>query len=124
MYSDVIKDNQGCNGDNLEVLNSGRRSFPSGHAGIAMAGSFFMTLYFLYVAKRLKRPWLSQIIFFVAMVPFSYGLWVSLTRVIDNVHHPADIVGGALLGITVSSLYYVWTISLEPNGLDADKYLG
>lgn len=84
MYSDVIKDNQGCNGDNLEVLNSGRRSFPSGHAGIAMAGSFFMTLYFLYVAKRLKRPWLSQIIFFVAMVPFSYGLWVSVSREIDT----------------------------------------
>lgn len=36
-----------------------------------------------------------------------------MSRIFDLRHHPVDVAGGALLGIAVSSLYYMLSVSLE-----------
>ena len=40
------------------------------------------------------------------MAPACVALWVSASRVYDNDHHPADVVGGALLGGALAALFY------------------
>lgn len=32
------------------------------------------------------------------------AVYISITRVMDHVHHPSDVICGALLGIAVSTL--------------------
>lgn len=35
-----------------------------------------------------------------SMSPLLYASWIACSRLVDNYHHPADIVAGALIGIT------------------------
>lgn len=35
-----------------------------------------------------------------SMAPLLYASWIACSRLVDNYHHPADIVAGALIGIT------------------------
>merc|ERR1712228_340781 len=42
----------------------------------------------------------------IIFIPCYFALYVSLTRIIDYKHTPADITGGALLGCFVSYLTY------------------
>jgi len=45
----------------------------------------------------------------VALFPMLVSIWVACSRVVDNVHHPADIVGGAVLGAAVAAYCHpIW----------------
>ena len=46
---------------------------------------------------------------------------VAISRVRDNKHHPSDIVGGALLGITICMVYLGRAIPRHCSVLDAPK---
>jgi diacylglycerol diphosphate phosphatase/phosphatidate phosphatase len=47
----------------------------------------------------------------LALVPMAVAGIVAASRVVDNKHHPADVVGGAVLGTSVAwfvhGLWYV-----------------
>ncbi|CAB9503156.1 phosphatidic acid phosphatase type [Seminavis robusta] len=50
-----------------------------------------------------KSPGLRRVGSFLALLPVAVAIWVACSRVVDNVHFPADIVGGALVGAGIAS---------------------
>lgn len=108
-----------CEGDN----NSGRKSFPSGHASTAFCGLSLLTFYIherYGVPSRSVKivqaagdsfaleytdgpPRMARIISILALAPMALAAFIAASRVVDNKHFPADIIGGAVLGTAISS---------------------
>lgn len=67
-------------------------SFPSGHTGAAMAlyGAVAILLLWIY-----GRNWKTQ---FAAFVLFCIPIVVAVSRLYRGMHHPSDVIAGALCG--------------------------
>lgn len=59
-------------------------------------GTMYMT-----VAYR-KNPGLRRLGSILSFLPMGVALWVAASRVVDNVHFPADVVGGSVLGAGIA----------------------
>lgn len=75
-------------------------SFPSGHAQTA----FFLgtILCFVFFKLHLKK--------FYALIPFVWAILLCLSRVIIGIHFPADVMGGAFIGMIAA----FFVIALKP----------
>mmetsp|Transcript_281 Transcript_281/g.538 ORF Transcript_281/g.538 Transcript_281/m.538 type:complete len:312 (+) Transcript_281:174-1109(+) len=120
MFFQLCEPNENFTACTGESVNSGRRSFPSGHATTAFCG---MTILGLYIHTRLglrskrakknvpdKRDSdedsshaLARLVSVLALIPLFVALWIAASRVRDNKHFPADILGGALLGSSLAT---------------------
>lgn len=86
-----------------EDYADGRKSFPSGHSSLSFCA---MTCVALYLAGKVQVlasiPTLGKKVSFLLSVgiPLFVAAWVAASRVRDNYHHPADVVGGAVIGMT------------------------
>ena len=67
-------------------------SFPSGHTGAAMAlyGAIAILLLWIY-----GRSWKTQ---FAAFVLFCLPIVVAVSRLYRGMHHPSDVIAGAICG--------------------------
>mmetsp|Transcript_2162 Transcript_2162/g.3213 ORF Transcript_2162/g.3213 Transcript_2162/m.3213 type:complete len:280 (-) Transcript_2162:445-1284(-) len=100
-----------------------RLSFPSGHAGNSMAGLGSLSL---YIHRRfgvgsvqshaisIKDEQLARVWSMVSVLPVLLALYCGTSRIYDNYHQPADVVGGAAIG--AASAYfchwiYFWNLS-------------
>lgn len=105
----------------------GRQSFPSGHSSLAFQGMVLIVLclvgriglFSIIVTntttnngiksstslKYLLRTKQLQTIFSI-VVPLSYGMFVAASRLVDNWHHPSDILAGTMIGVGSASLAY------------------
>lgn len=113
--------NMECTGDWGDEQQS-RKSFPSGHASLTTCGmllfSYFLVDTFGYSAykrivaaqspdtPRSKPPRFVRIKEILCYTPTAIALWIAASRVHDDHHHPADVVGGCLLGGSVGTLVY------------------
>jgi len=86
-----------CTGDEATVLDA-RLSFPSLHSSMCASGLGFLSL---CIAGKLKPYhggegyyWKMPLI----LAPSILALFVGLTRVVDNKHHPVDVFFGFLIG--------------------------
>lgn len=161
-FAECIPDDQyqRCTAD--DNANSARKSFPSGHASLAICSFLLLTLYLerkfglssikrvvtiptysdgeededgegeegertavsINIANRqtltlndrfavtfIKEPLFHRINSILALLPTGVGLFVAASRVVDNMHFPADVVGGSVLGgviaIYIHRLWYV-----------------
>ncbi|KAL7531560.1 hypothetical protein ACHAXR_004113 [Thalassiosira sp. AJA248-18] len=84
-----------------------RDSFPSGHAGLSLSGlgSFSLYLHHRFGVGSVSRQKantgvhrIARMWSFVAIFPILLALFMGASRVHDNYHHPADIVGGFAVG--------------------------
>lgn len=73
-----------------QLLTDNAWSFPSGHATFFFA---MATAIYLY-----NKKW--GVFFFTA------AILMTISRVIAGIHYPSDIVGGALIGITVACVVF------------------
>lgn len=74
----------------LRPIESGSRSFPSGHAQIAL-------VFWLYLALWARRPWFTVLAVALAAA-------ISFSRIYLGVHFPIDIAGGLALGAATLAL--------------------
>ena len=109
------------------------RSFPSGHASNSV-GPLLHTSLRLMGALRVghtprvlclgRSKWLvvelDGFMTMLCLVPTFLALWISASRVYDNAHHPADVVGGALIGGSSAVLWYLCYFN-PPFGPDAHR---
>ena len=99
-----------CGGDAPDDAN---RSFPSGHSALSMVCLLHSSLCLLGAA-RLGRPLrvfggavdVGGPAVFACLAPAFLALWIAASRVVDNDHWPADVVGGATLGAAFALCFY------------------
>ena len=84
------------------TLESEYNSFPSGHAADAFTGA--VILYLLIERSRWRR-W--------RYLPLLYAGLVALARIAGGVHHTADVVAGAAIGIG-GALFFASRSHLKP----------
>ena len=70
------------------------------------------TSYCILGACRLGRPLrvkgvdLGGLVVIAGLLPVGLSLFVAASRVVDNDHWPADVVGGAVIGGAFATIYY------------------
>jgi len=119
-------DNKIC-GDE-EGSEEARKSFPSGHASTSFCSMTILTLYLLrlfasgglcHSRNQHRKP--SQMAFrraisVICLSPMLLAFFIASSRVVDNYHHPADVVGGAVIGYACASVIYkIWFFTLAEN---------
>ncbi|KAG8555609.1 hypothetical protein GDO81_017760 [Engystomops pustulosus] len=83
-----------CSGQDLAIINAGRKSFPSQHATLAAFAAVYISMYFnatLTDSSKLLKP----------LLVFSFiicGIICGLTRITQYKNHPIDVYSGFLLG--------------------------
>jgi diacylglycerol diphosphate phosphatase/phosphatidate phosphatase len=105
-----------------------RLSFPSGHASLSFCG---FTLLSFYLERRLGvsrlRLWMhdrssgqivmghkkpvrfARVVSILCYFPMVFAGFIAASRVVDNKHFPADVVGGSVLGVAIASLVHsIW----------------
>jgi membrane-associated phospholipid phosphatase len=121
-----------CMANDPIMIREAHLSFPSGHSSLAMAGMTFLVWYCLshlltwscilpiikttsvtqggsHTTGTHTKIWMTLCIILVCVVPWSWALWVGATRMIDQWHHPSDVVAGLCLGWFMSNLgYHLW----------------
>ena len=90
-------------------LHDMRLSFVSGHASLSTYSMWFSIVY-LHQRMATRNFRLVKPLIQVGCALFA--VFTSLTRVSDYKHHPEDVVGGAILGVLVSSLTVTVSITL------------
>jgi len=117
-----------CAADQSHIFEA-RSSFPSGHSSLSFCGMGCLVWFFLGRSgigkvsnkcsygeeKGAKRPfyerqWTDNKFGIVAaFLPWMYASFVASSRLVDNWHHPSDILAGTLIGIFCSTLsYHLW----------------
>ncbi|EME28653.1 Lipid phosphate phosphohydrolase 3 [Galdieria sulphuraria] len=110
----VILSDQQCTSGLQGSIDNGRKSFPSGHASTAMSLCFYFVLYLMHKSTKVASPWIAQVLQVFGLLPLAFGLYVGASRIVDNRHHPADVVAGSLLGILFASIFFWKTkVALE-----------
>mmetsp|Transcript_21177 Transcript_21177/g.58921 ORF Transcript_21177/g.58921 Transcript_21177/m.58921 type:complete len:198 (-) Transcript_21177:1142-1735(-) len=101
-----------------EEADEARKSFPSGHSSLTVSGLLLLclfldrkfgvsqiqswrtkgasdnTVHMVYTSEPSAR----RIITVLCYTPMLVAMFVATSRLVDNKHFPADVVGGALLG--------------------------
>lgn len=82
-----------------------RNSFPSGHSSHSACFAMLVTLHLLWHADAAPAaPCRRRVLLVLSLVPAPFALFVAVSRVHDNWHHPADVVAGLGLGSLCAAL--------------------
>ena len=93
------------------------RSFPSGHSATSLGVLLLVSLRLIgaaqigHVSRRVALTRrvsvaVDGLLLLLALTPVLLGCWISASRVYDNAHHPADVVGGGVIGVASALLYH------------------
>ena len=89
-----------CTGD-PDIINEGRKSFPSGHSSSSFYLMSYLSLFYLF--NRHERR-IQPHLFLLVVFSYLTAALVAVTRLQNNKHHPTDILFGSLIGILFSFL--------------------
>lgn len=111
-------DYEECTNENSD---DARKSFPSGHSSLAFSGMMLLTCYLLTrfgvyssspvlrqgsdgtMLVEFKQPErYKRAVNILCLVPLALACWVAASRLKDNMHFPADVVGGSVLGASIA----------------------
>lgn len=112
----------------LECTNSlhrqleARLSFPSGHSSLSFCGmsllAWFLLGCWLHHCQEKEEKNKGdhpleknnvKIGALLAFLPLSFAAWISTSRLVDNWHHPSDVVAGSIIGFVCATLsYHLW----------------
>jgi membrane-associated phospholipid phosphatase len=118
-YSNFDVDSMACGSDSDDA----RRSFPSAHASYSFCGMTMLTLFFfgkiglhrgLFPHDDLLQQSMydeatyfkKRILSIFAGSPMFLATFIATSRIRDDMHHPADVVGGAMIGIACAVFAY------------------
>ncbi|KAL7487600.1 hypothetical protein ACHAW6_013183 [Cyclotella cf. meneghiniana] len=103
---------QCTNGEEMEM--EARMSFPSGHSSLSYCGMMVLVLFFIArvglgrVGKQCSLGRFRVSVLF-SFVPLLFSFWCATSRLVDNWHHPSDIIAGSIVGTVAACIaYHVW----------------
>lgn len=80
-------------------------SFPSGHSSLSCSSMTFLVWYFLGKLVGRTRPGAI----FVCLMPWAWSVYVGASRIVDQWHHPSDVLAGLMLGFVAGTVaYHAW----------------
>ncbi|KAL6767978.1 hypothetical protein ACKKBF_B37335 [Auxenochlorella protothecoides x Auxenochlorella symbiontica] len=107
-----------------DVLKDGFQSFPSGHTSTAFNLTVYTSAYLIWcwhmrlswtpVHLSMKQQFLLDLrnvaakLWMLVLLGVAWG--IAISRIIDNQHHPSDVIGGALIGICIALIYVLRAI--------------
>jgi len=105
-----------CTG-NPDIVDEGRRSFPSGHASSAFCCGVFLFLFFAgknrtFAGVPFPTHGITQSKLLRACLagwPLLLAAYIAISRWEDHAHHPSDILVGSLTGGFIATVgYLMW----------------
>jgi membrane-associated phospholipid phosphatase len=98
------------NGEEMEM--EARMSFPSGHSSLSFCGMMVLTLFLIgrvgfgrsIIPKTAYGK--GKVLLAVSCSPLLLSFWIATSRLVDNWHHPSDIIAGSALGSLCGFISY------------------
>ncbi|XP_044074536.1 2-lysophosphatidate phosphatase PLPPR4-like isoform X2 [Siniperca chuatsi] len=95
-----------CSGQDIGLINVGRKSFPSQHATLAAFAAVYISMYFNTVLTDSAKLLKPLLVFSFVMLAILAGL----TRIIQFRNHPVDVYCGWLLGAAIAVYLGVYAV--------------
>uniref|UniRef100_A0A3Q3JLQ2 Phospholipid phosphatase-related protein type 3 n=1 Tax=Monopterus albus TaxID=43700 RepID=A0A3Q3JLQ2_MONAL len=95
-----------CSGQDIGLINAGRKSFPSQHATLAAFAAVYISMYFNTVLTDSTKLLKPLLVFSFVMLAILAGL----TRIIQFRNHPVDVYCGWLLGAAIAVYLGVYAV--------------
>ncbi|XP_070701607.1 phospholipid phosphatase-related protein type 4-like [Pempheris klunzingeri] len=95
-----------CSGQDIGLINAGRKSFPSQHATLAAFAAVYISMYFNTVLTDSAKLLKPLLVFSFVMLAILAGL----TRIIQFRNHPVDVYCGWLLGAAIAVYLGVYAV--------------
>lgn len=97
---------QVCTGKDKGKIGNAIESFPSGHAEIAFAGYFYLSIYLFAHLRIQNRHRVGYWRMVACLLPMLLATYIASTLVLNYHHHSYDVVFGSLLGMFVALFGY------------------
>ena len=100
-----------CTADEHRIMSS-RQSFPSGHSSRSFCGLLCVVLILLGrigLGKNIgtiRASVRGKMLLLVSFAPLLLAFWCATSRLVDNWHHPGDIIAGTILGSICALISY------------------
>lgn len=113
LLSPVLSDSD-CTTESPKALLDARRSFPSGHAALAVSGAAYGQLSLTRLARSGGISSVKALVVYaIGWLWLLFAAWVSASRVHDSAHHVGDVAVGALIGLWCAGVHFWYVIGRE-----------
>ena len=86
-------------------------SFPSGHTSLSFCSMTVLALWMFQIIRWKQRTCGASttrlFLFLSILIPWGWATFVGVSRIVDNWHHPSDVVAGCLIGMACGGLSFV-----------------
>lgn len=94
-----------CTSLDRPSIEESRLSFPSGHSSLSFYSMTFLILFINYAWNCRRLGLMPRLI---QLCLFSVAFFTALSRIVDNKHHPTDVITGALIGSSISIATFLY----------------
>jgi phosphatidate phosphatase len=102
-YNPIYTGGSFCQNTDLTAIREARFSFPSGHSSYSWYSMVFLIIYLEARLVLLRFRYLKTLI---QMGAFIAAFVTCLSRISDYHHRGSDVIGGAVLGMNFSNIFF------------------
>lgn len=93
----------------LPSIEESRLSFPSGHSSLGFYSMVFLIFFIQHTWKCSRLGLMPRL---VQLCLFILAVFIALSRIVDNKHHPTDVLAGTTLGVLAALLTFRYLTDL------------